>query len=51
VLCVVRWYAWDQEEVDAAGASALIPSLPMHSEVVERVGERELTLPLGTCLL
>jgi hypothetical protein len=48
VLCVVRWCAWDQEEVDAAGASALIPSLSTHSEVVERV---ELTLPLGTCLL
>jgi hypothetical protein len=37
--------------MDAAGASALIPSLSTHSEVVERVGEGELTLLLGTCLL
>jgi hypothetical protein len=42
VLGVVRWCAWDQEEVNAAGASALIPSLSMHSEVVERVGEESL---------
>jgi hypothetical protein len=51
MLCVVRWCAWNQEEMDAAGASTLNPSLSTHIEVVERVGERELTLLLGTCLL